>query len=300
MSRFTDNEMAPDPPTPKPVCTFTEVADDPTMRAMPTEAVSAASRASEWFKKSRVDRVPMIALESDVYQVQGQSWACFSVIRPDQYRALHHNNKQYHGNLIKFRGAFATREAAEAHIRRLMAADKHFDVHLVPGFTWSGIDDDAVEDREYADSMIGDIMKGYFENENSRMMSLRSRIASTESVVGDDGAMARNLEATAFFDKCGVSASPALLAAATPRPMPRVGPDGKFAPEEEDGPVSVPAIADHTSSAPQAWTMDELVKAMEIHPAPVVRASAAGGMGAARARAIVSEVLVNSEEDTGV
>ena len=192
MLRFSAEEMTPDLPPPVPTATFTAMEDD----GIPLEK---PSRASTWFDNNKVSRVPMIALEPDLFRVPDQLWALFSMIRPDEYKAAHHKNRDYHGYLIKFRGVFATREDAEAHIKKLMAIDRHFDVHLIPAFTWSGIDDDCVEDRQYADEMVGSILKGYFEHENSRMSGIRDRIASTEKP-GLCGM--RSEETMSFFQGC--------------------------------------------------------------------------------------------------
>lgn len=188
---FSADEMTSDPAPPAPVVSLAAAPDDPP----PTEK---SSRASEWFAANRVQRVPVIALEPDVYRLPGQSWAIFSMIRPEEYRAAHHQNREYHGYLIKFRGVFATRDEAEAHIKKLMQIDRHFDIHMVPAFSWAGIDDDCVEDRAYANEMISSVMKGFFENENARMSRLRDRIRDTEM---HEEVGARSEEASRFFEE---------------------------------------------------------------------------------------------------
>lgn len=187
MRRFTDDEMASDPPPPAPVFSSKELPA--------AEGEEKPSRSSEWFKANRVARVPLIALETDVYRVEGQNWACFSMIKPSEYGCLKHNGREYHGNLIKFRGVFETREEAERHIHRLMKVDRHFDIHLVPAFQWANADDSDINDREYATDMISEVMKGYFKQENHRMLGIRERIERTEA--GE----ARSEEATRFFEE---------------------------------------------------------------------------------------------------
>jgi hypothetical protein len=128
--------------------------------------------------------VPVIALETDVNRVPGQRFVCLSVIKPDQYAALHHGERKYKGLLIKVRGVFATREAADAHIRNnILPLDPHFDVHLIEAHKWSGVEDDDVHDREYMDEGIRGMMQAYFAEENDKQVSMQSRIAAAKSKV---------------------------------------------------------------------------------------------------------------------
>lgn len=256
MHRFTEEEMTSDAPPPMPVATFVAVDD-----SLPTEK---PSRASTWFDNNKVTRVPMIALEPDLYRVPGQAWALFSMIRPEEYKAAHHKNRDYHGYLIKFRGVFASREEAEAHIKKIMAIDRHFDVHLIPTFTWSGIDDDCVEDRQYANEMVGSILKGYFERENARMFGIRERIANTEMV---DSRGVRCDEATSFFESC----------------------------QKEDVPRVTQAAADDSSAleAPRSEpvTLEQLAVDLDITPGGRARGGLQLGRNAAES--IVSVALLD-------
>lgn len=189
MQRFNEEQMTSDPPPPKPVITSTELDEE-------QGAPKPEARHSSWFDRNRVTRVPLIALENDLYKVDNQAYACFSMIRPEEYGKLRHGEKEYHGYLIKFRGCFPSKELAVAHIEKLMKVDRHFDIHLIPCFQWSSIDDDAVEDREYANEMISDIMKGYFKQENDRMIGIRERIRRTE-----ENKQVRSDESASFFDE---------------------------------------------------------------------------------------------------
>jgi hypothetical protein len=226
MLRFSADDMVSDPPPPPPVGAFSEAPEAPPEKP---------SRASEWFSANRVTRVPMIALEPDLYRVPDQNWVVFSIIKPGDYKTLHHGSREYSGFLIKFRGVFASREDAEAHIKKVMQIDRHFDVHLVPAFAWSGVDDDAVEDRQYANEIIGSIMKGYFENENARALAMRARIRNCER---PDECGERSGEASAFFESCQKDDD----CSALERPDP---------PRAEPGePVSLAALADQFGITP--------------------------------------------------
>ncbi len=256
MQRFTAEEMISDPAPPPAVATFTQIEDG----GVPAEK---PSRASVWFDNNKVSRVPLIALEPDLYRVKDQAWALFSMIRPDEYKSMYHKNKQYQGYLIKFRGVFSTREEAEAHIKKLMQIDRHFDVHLVPAFTWSGIDDDCVEDRAYADEMVGSILKGYFENENARMSGIRDRIANTENT---EGCGLRSDEAMSFFNGCQPTGDDDMSALELPEPSRRPG-------------------------MPISMSLDDLAAGMDITPGGRAR----GGLQIGRdaAESVVSVALLD-------
>lgn len=192
-----DLDMINDPEPPKPTITIKEELDDDEEALAKRKEQERASRADIYFEEHRITRVPMIALQSDTYKIPNQKFVCFSVIKPDEYRALHHGERQYTGFLIKFRGVFESREAADKHIRRVMKTDPHFDVHLVPCFEWAGIEDDVVEEREYADEMIGAMIKGYFEKENDKFRGIQARIRDTEK---DASTCARSEETTKFWE----------------------------------------------------------------------------------------------------
>ena len=188
---MTENQMKNDPKPPAATCTFTEVKEDETQLVHKT----AKDTAAEFFNKNKITRVPVIALQSDLHRVENQNWACFSIIKPDEYGKLTHREKTYNGYLIKLRGVFATKEQAVKHIEKVMSVDRHFDIHLVPMFSWASVEDDEVEDREYASDIIKEIVTGYFKKENDKFASFRDRIASTE-------ASERSEESTRFFEEC--------------------------------------------------------------------------------------------------
>jgi hypothetical protein len=78
---------------------------------------------------------------------------------------------------LKIRGVFSTREEADDFIRsRILPSDPHFDIHLIKVGSWSPIQDDTVEDREYVDGFIGDMMHSYFQAEHDKKLGLNTRI----------------------------------------------------------------------------------------------------------------------------
>jgi hypothetical protein len=78
-----------------------------------------------------------------------------------------------------------------------MKVDKHFDVHLIPTFQWASMEDTEIEDREYLNEVVSDIMKGYFKKENEKIVRMRDRIGDTETSERSD-------ESSAFFEKCAI------------------------------------------------------------------------------------------------
>lgn len=249
---FDDEEMTSDPAPKAPTVTLKEVTEEDEKRE------EGITRANEWFNSNKVTRVPVIALEPDIYQIPEQKFACFSVIRPEDYGVLHHGDKSYKGFLIKFRGVFPDREEADKHIRKIMKTDRHFDIHLVPCFQWSQMEDDNPEDREHIDTSIGDIIKGYFKEENNRMKGIRTRIRNTEESTG------RSQEASEFYDSA--------MAA------------------------DVPLLPDKPSNA-KPVSLEQLAGEMEIKPKGEAILSQAMDENDTRIDAIVSEVILEEEEE---
>lgn len=113
-------------------------------------------------------------LVSDPVRFPDQQWAVLSCIQPTEFRSPNYPNTDLTLPLIKFRGVFSSREAAETHImERLVPIDGSIDVSLIPCFHWAGLDDDRVEDRHYAAASdrynLNEVMQGYLANENDRI-----------------------------------------------------------------------------------------------------------------------------------
>lgn len=250
---FSEEEMTSDPAPKAPTIVLKDIDED-----APPEPEQ--KRSSAWFDSNKVTRVPVIALEPDVFQLEGQKYACFSVIRPEDYGALHHGDASYKGFLIKFRGVFPSREAADRHIRKVMGVDRHFDIHLVPCFQWSRMEDDNPEEREHLNSTIGDIMKGYFKEENNRMKGLRERIANTE-----EGKQARAAETSQFFENA-------------------IADEGQRLPPR---PENV-----------RPMTLEELAKSADLKPrGETILSQPFSDLDIETKKAVISEVILEDEED---
>jgi hypothetical protein len=253
--RFNEEEMKSDPEPKQPTISVSEPTEEKTTVLKKTKP---GDRAKEWFNRNRVTRVPLIALESDPYKLEDQEWCVFSVITPEEYGSLRHGEEKYHGYLIKFSGVFPTKELATRHIEKLMKFNRHFDVHLVPAFQWSAIDDKAVENREYANEMIGDIMRGYFREENNRMMGIKDRISQTEHTE-----KSRSQQTTEFFEE---SQKKELIKDV----------------EVETEPV----------------TLDQLAKQLELKTGGAVLNHDSGPMSKTVTDTVVSSILVDDEPDS--
>jgi hypothetical protein len=130
-----------------------------------------------------------MSLEQDYTTVPGQLYACLSVVGPE---APQKNDKFG----IKIRGAFASRDEAAAHAKRLQKEDNTFDIYVVDMYKWLLIPPDPlkIEDVHYQNEKLEEIMSGYKENqaEAARMFNERKRdMMEAKSYVkpGDENSM---------------------------------------------------------------------------------------------------------------
>ena len=127
-----------------------------------------------------------MSLEQDYTTVPGQLFACLSVVGPEAPQ----KNEKFG---IKIRGAFATRDEAASHAKRLQREDPTFDIYVVDMYKWLLIPPDPlkIEDVHYTNDKLEEIMAGYRENqaEATRMFNERKRdMAENNSFLkpGDD------------------------------------------------------------------------------------------------------------------
>lgn len=92
--------------------------------------------------------------------IKGQEWICVSFLSPEGVK-----NCKVRG--FKFRGAFGTRQEAEAHAKEIQAKlDPDFHVFVGEGFKWLPWDQDpeTVENQEYHEEELNNLMKSVKEN----------------------------------------------------------------------------------------------------------------------------------------
>ena len=113
-----------------------------------------------------------MSLEQDYTTVPGQLYACLSVVGPE---APQKNDKFG----IKIRGAFASRDEAAAHAKRLQREDSTFDIYVVDMYKWLLIPPDPlkIEDVHYQNEKLEEIMSGYKANqaEAARLFNERKK-----------------------------------------------------------------------------------------------------------------------------
>lgn len=101
-----------------------------------------------------------MSLEQDYTTVPGQIYACLSIVGPEAPQ----KNDQFG---IKIRGAFANRDEAANHAKRLQKEDPTFDIYVVDMYKWLLIPPDPakIEDVHYTNEKLEEIMTGYRENQ---------------------------------------------------------------------------------------------------------------------------------------
>lgn len=124
-----------------------------------------------------------MSLETDYTTVPGQVFACLSVIGPE---APQKNDKFG----IKIRGAFATRDEAANHAKRLQKEDPTFDIYVVDMYKWLLIPPDPtkIEDVHYTNEKLEEIMIGYKENQAqaARMFNERKEAMTKNTITAGD------------------------------------------------------------------------------------------------------------------
>lgn len=114
-----------------------------------------------------------MSLEQDYTTVPGQIYACLSIIGPE---APQKNDKFG----IKIRGAFANRDEAANHAKRLQKEDPTFDIYVVDMYKWLLIPPDPtkIEDVHYTNEKLEEIMTGYKENQAQATRMFQERKAA--------------------------------------------------------------------------------------------------------------------------
>lgn len=130
-----------------------------------------------------VPKIGIMSLETDYTTVPGQVFACLSVIGPE---APQKSDKFG----IKIRGAFATRDEASNHAKRLQREDPTFDIYVVDMYKWLLIPPDPtkIEDVHYTNEKLEEIMVGYKENQAqaTRMFNERKEAMMKNTVSAGD------------------------------------------------------------------------------------------------------------------
>lgn len=100
-------------------------------------------------------------LDVDFITVPGQLYVVLSLVGPT---GTNQRNDKFG---LKVRGCFATAEEAGAHVKRLQQIDKTMDIYVADMYKWLLIPPDvnAIENAEYQEEFLNNLIKGYKENQ---------------------------------------------------------------------------------------------------------------------------------------
>lgn len=108
--------------------------------------------------------------------IESQKWVLFSFLTPRTVK----NSKQ---RMMKFRGAYPTKQEAEDAAKILNLKDPDIHVYVGEGFKWVDADPDpnAIADQRYSNEKMNELMKEYMEATKKSKMEEASRIADSKS-----------------------------------------------------------------------------------------------------------------------
>ncbi len=139
-----------------------------------------------------------MSLEQTYTTVPGQVFACISIVGPDCPQ-----KSDKFG--LKVYGAFATRDEASSHARRLQKEDATFDIYVVDMCKWLLIppDRDHIEDVHYNDEKLEEIMSKYRENQalGTKLFEERKRDMMAKPIQGDMPYIKPGDENSKFYNK---------------------------------------------------------------------------------------------------
>lgn len=100
-------------------------------------------------------------LDTDHVTVPGQLYVVMSIVGPT---GTNQRNDKFG---LKIRGCFPNVEEAHAHVKRLQQVDKTMDIFVADMYKWLLIPPDvnSIENTEYQEDFLNDLIKGYRENQ---------------------------------------------------------------------------------------------------------------------------------------
>lgn len=102
-------------------------------------------------------------LDEDIVMCGDLKYALISFVTKDGKQRLDTDDKLG----IKIRGAFSSKQEADAHIKRLMKTDPMFDVYLVDMYKWLLLppDQKKIDDVQYQEEYLNDMIREYKESQ---------------------------------------------------------------------------------------------------------------------------------------
>lgn len=103
-------------------------------------------------------------LEEDMVPCGDLRYALISFVTPNGKQRLDGHDDKIG---LKIRGAFATKQEADAHIKKLMRHDNMFDIYLVDIGKWLLLppDQDKIDDVRYQEKYLNDMISEYKESQ---------------------------------------------------------------------------------------------------------------------------------------
>mgnify|MGYP007047401823 CR=1 FL=1 len=109
-------------------------------------------------------------LKPDEKRYPAQNYALVSIVSPQ-------SNQKAETCGLKIKGVFETIEIAQTEAKRIMDIDPTFDIFLVEVGKWLPIppNKDMIENQEYQDSFLNDLIQGHMKNneEGNKMFETR-------------------------------------------------------------------------------------------------------------------------------
>jgi len=95
-------------------------------------------------------------------KIENQKFVLLSFLPKEKY-----NNGNGKFDLFKFRGAFGTEQEARDYAQKLRQIDNDFDIFIAPVGSWQPFNPklEDIQDQEYYEKQLNDIMKNYKEQE---------------------------------------------------------------------------------------------------------------------------------------
>lgn len=125
-------------------------------------------------------------LDTDYVTVPGQLYCVLSLVGPT---GTNQRNDRFG---LKIRGCFASLEEAHAHVKRLQQCDPSMDIFVADMYKWLLIPPDvnAIENQEYQEDFLNNLLKGYRENQAAAKQHFMER----KETIKRDGLDAHLLE----------------------------------------------------------------------------------------------------------
>lgn len=110
-------------------------------------------------------------LDVDYVTVPGQVYCVLSIVGPTG------TNQRTDKFGLKIRGCFASVEEAHTHVKRLQQADPTMDIFVADMYKWLLIPPDVngIENQEYQEQFLNDLIKGYRENQMAAKQHFHER-----------------------------------------------------------------------------------------------------------------------------